>query len=348
MRNSNVIRSAYNLVKSSNYNTNVCRDILRGQTVSVLGYGPQGMAQSMNLRDLNIPVNLGLRKDGESWKKATNDGWLPGHNLFEIDEACNRGTIIKFLLSDSAQKSNWDTVKSNLKSNDTLYFSHGFGVHFNKYTNIIPPEDVNVILVAPKCSGNTVRKHFLESKGINSSYAIYQDVNNAQEICLALGFLMGNNYLFETTFEKEVLSDLTGERCMLMGLIQGAFSAQYKVLRKNGHDPVESYNETVEEALDSLYPLIKEKGMDWLYENCSKTAQVGALEWSKQFEELLIPKIQECYDSVKDESEVKKIMNLDQEKLKQDLNELKEQELWQIHREMNNLKNTNTWNGFLL
>ena len=346
MRNSSVIRSTYNLVKSSNYNTNVCRDILRGQTVSVLGYGPQGMAQSKNLRDLNIPVNLGLRKDGESWKKATNDGWMPGHNLFEIDEACNRGTIIKFLLSDSAQKSNWNTVKSNLNSNDTLYFSHGFGVHFNKYTNIIPPEDVNVILVAPKCSGNTVRKHFLESKGINSSYAVYQDVNNAQEICLALGFLMGNNYLFETTFEKEVHSDLTGERCVLMGLIQGAFLAQYEVLRENGHSPSEAYNETIEEALESLYPLVSEKGMDWMYSNCSTTAQRGALDWAPRFKNVLKPVINDCYEKVVSGEEAKISISSNSKddyrnQLNKELDEINNQEMWLAGRELRALRPEN-------
>lgn len=334
---------------SNSYSADKCKQILKDETISVLGYGPQGKAQSLILRDLDYPVILGLREDGNSWDNAVSDGWIPNKNLFDIKGACEQGTIIKYLLSDSAQKTQWPVINYYLTKNKTLYFSHGFGLHFNEYTDIVPPKDVNVIMIAPKCSGNTVRKHFLEGKTINSSYAIHQDVDNAFDKCMALGFSMGNKIMFETTIEKEVLSDLTGERCILMGLIQAAFSAQYKVLRQNGHGPIESYNETVEEALDSLYPLIKEKGMDWLYQNCSTTAQIGAIEWSKKFEAHLTPMIEECYNSVKTGGEVEKIINVDHKKLKNDLNDIKNQELWEVHREMNKIKTgQQTWKGFLL
>jgi ketol-acid reductoisomerase len=345
-----------NMYTSNDYSSETCKHILKNEVISVLGYGPQGKAQSLILRDQEYPVILGLREDGKSWDNAVEDGWIPNQNLFTINDACRQGTVIKYLLSDSAQKTQWPVIEYNLTKDKTLYFSHGFGIHFNKFTNIVPPKDVNVIMIAPKCSGNTVRKHFLEGKSINSSFAIHQDVNNGFDKCMALGFSMGNKIMFETTIEKEVLSDLTGERCILMGLIQGAFSAQYKVLRANGHGPIESYNETVEEALDSLYPLIKENGMDWLYENCSTTAQIGAIDWSKKFEEHLTPMIEECYNNVKSGGEVENIINVDHKKLKNDLKEIKNQELWQVHREMNKIKhsvkpNSNPskiWSGFLL
>jgi ketol-acid reductoisomerase len=338
-----------NTIYSNEYPIEKCKNILKNDIISVLGYGPQGKAQSLILRDLDYPVILGLRDNGKSWDNAIEDGWIPNKNLFEIKDACEQGTIIKYLLSDSAQKTQWSIVNHFLTKNKTLYFSHGFSLHFNEYTNVTPPKDVNVIMIAPKCSGKTVRSHFLNGKTINSSYAIHQDVNNAYDKCMALGFSMGNKLMFETSIENEVLSDLTGERCILMGMIQAAFSAQYKVLRENNHGPIESYNETVEEALDSLYPIIKEKGMDWLYENCSKTAQVGAIHWSKKFERQLKPMIEECYNSVKDGSEVESIINLDEHKLQEDLNKIKNQELWKVHREMNKIKNSpGSWNGFLL
>ena len=220
-----------NTIYSNEYPIEKCKNILKNDIISVLGYGPQGKAQSLILRDLDYPVILGLRDTGQSWDNAIEDGWIPNKNLFEIKDACEQGTIIKYLLSDSAQKTQWPVVSHFLTKNKTLYFSHGFSLHFNKYTKIIPPKDINIIMIAPKCSGKTVRSKFLEGETINSSYAIYQDVNNAYRKCMALGFSIGNKLMFETSIENEVLSDLTGERCILMGMIHAAFSAQYKVLR---------------------------------------------------------------------------------------------------------------------
>jgi len=345
--------SKENIILSSNYNPIKCKEILKSDTISVLGYGPQGQSQSLNLRDNNHNVILGLRKNGNSWHKAVNDGWKPDKNLFSIDEATHKGNIIKYLISDAAQIDQWDIVKSNLKKNNTLYFSHGFGVHYKKYTNINPPNDVNVIMVSPKCSGKTVRDKFISGDGFTSSFAIYNDYNDIYDKCMALAFAIGNNYIFETTFEKEVLSDLTGERCILMGMIQAAFLAQYNVLRNNGHSPLEAYHETVEEALTSLYPIIDENGMDWLYRNCSQTAQRGAIDWANVFEPKLTPMIQDCYNSVKDETEVKRVIecnnNPDYENiLQQELNDISNQEMWQIKQQIKKLNKKKGWNGFLL
>jgi ketol-acid reductoisomerase len=350
------------LITNEDYPINKCRGIIQNKTITVLGYGPQGRSQAMNIKDNNLKVILGLRKDGKSWEHAQKDGWIPGIDMFEIDEATSRGRIVKNLLSDSGQIEQWGKVKDNLRMGDTLYFSHGFGIHYHNFTHINPPDDVNVVMVSPKCSGKTVRRHF-NNKGFASSYAVYKDFDGeAEEICLALAFLIGNNYVFKTTFEKEVLSDLTGERCVLMGLIQGAFLAQYRVLRENGHSPCEAYHETIDEALQSLYPLINEKGMDWLYSNCSTTAQRGALDWAPRFEEKIKPVIRECYNDVKTDKEVKRVIECNKkpeyrELLDQELDEIRNQEMWNIggqlreikksvaKNKLNNTSRSYRWNG---
>ena len=332
-----------NIIERSDYPISKCQDILKGHTVSIIGYGPQGRGQSLNLRDNNINVCLGLRK-GSSWDLALQDGWVAGSNLFELDEACHRGSIIQYLLSDVGQIQQWDKVKSQLKSGDTLYFSHGFGITFKDKTNIIPPKDVDVVLVAPKGAGSTVRNHFLNGSGINASFAIHQDfTGQARDKTLALAFGIGCGHAFETTFDKEVFSDLTGERCVLMGMIQGAFLAQYNVLREKGHSPSEAYNETVEEALQSLFPLISARGMDWLYANCSTTAQRGALDWAPRFEQVLKPVIEECYNSVLDGTEADIVIKANstddyREKLNKELKEIDSQELWQAAKVLRKLR----------
>ena len=356
------------LESKSDYSIDKCQQIIGDNIISVIGYGSQGRSQALNLKDNGFNVVLGLREIGESWDKAIEDGWNPNQDLYDINEASQKGSIIKYLLSDAGQIDQWTIINNNLQPGNTLYFSHGFGIHYQEYTNIIPPKDVNVVLVAPKCSGRTVRQNFLNKKGFNSSYAIHQDIGDAFETTMALAFGIGNNLLFETTFEKEVISDLTGERCILMGMIQAAFSAQYKVLRSHGHSPLEAYNETVEEALKSLYPIIDENGMDWLYANCSTTAQRGALDWAPKFEEKLIPMIEECYQSVKDETEVRNVIKANSDgnyrkKLDKELEKIASQELWNVFRQIRKLdrevhnspkngsynkKNIDDWNGFLL
>ena len=332
------------IITALDFPTNRCRGVITNKTISVLGYGPQGKSQALNLKDKNLKVILGLRKNGISWENAIRDGWYPGIDLFEIDEATHRGKIVKYLLSDSGQINQWSTVKDNLHMNDTLYFSHGFGIHYYDYTKINPPEDINVVMVSPKCSGKTVRRNFINNKGFASSYAVYKDFDGtAEETCLSLAFLIGNNYVFKTTFENEVVSDLTGERCVLMGLIQGAFLAQYNVLREKGHSPCEAYHETIEEALQSLYPLINENGMDWLYKNCSTTAQRGALDWAPRFEENLTPLIENCYNSVKNNNEVKRVIESNSDtnyryNLNKELEVISKQEMWDVAKQLRKIK----------
>ena len=318
--------------------------VLNGKTIAVIGYGVQGPGQSLNLKDNGFNVIVGQRKDSKTWDKAVADGWVPGKDLFDIEEACKRGTIIQYLLSDAGQIAVWPTVKKHLTAGKALYFSHGFGITYNDRTGIVPPADVDVLMIAPKGSGTSLRRLFLEGKGLNSSYAIYQDATGrAYDRVIALGIGVGSGYLFETTFKKEVYSDLTGERGSLMGAIQGLFAAQYQVLRENGHTPSEAFNETVEELSQSLMPLIAENGMDWMYANCSTTAQRGALDWWRPFRDAVLPVFRKLYESVKSGNEAQISIDANskpdyREKLNAELKELRESEMWKAGATVRDLR----------
>jgi ketol-acid reductoisomerase len=300
----------------------------------------------MNMRDNGLNVIVGQRK-GKTYDKAVADGWVPGETLFEIEEALEKGTIICYLLSDAAQIELWPTVKKHLTAGKSLYFSHGFGITYKEKTGIVPPADVDVFLTAPKGSGTSLRRLFVEGKGLNSSFAVYQDASGkAREKCIAMGIGVGSGYLFETDFYNEVTSDLTGERGTLMGCIQGIFAAQYEVLRENGHSPSEAFNETVEELTQSLMPLVAENGMDWMYANCSTTAQRGALDWWKPFRDATKPVFEKLYNSVKtqNEAEISITRNSQpdyREKLEAELAELRESEMWQAGRTVRSLRPEN-------
>ncbi len=323
-----------NVVTRAEFPLSKALGILKDETIAIIGYGVQGPGQALNLKDNGFNVIIGQRKESKTWDKAIADGWVPGETLFEIEEACAKATIIQYLLSDAGQITLWDTIKKHLTPGKALYFSHGFGITFTERTNIIPPKDVDVILVAPKGSGTSLRRLFLEGKGLNSSYAIYQDATgNAFDRVVALGIGVGSGYLFETTFKREVYSDLTGERGTLMGAIQGIFAAQYQVLRDNGHTPSEAFNETVEELTQSLMPLVAENGMDWMYANCSTTAQRGALDWWKKFRDASLPVFQDLYSEVKCGNEAQRSIDLNSQddyrvKLDAELKELRESEMW--------------------
>lgn len=309
------------------------REILKDETIAVIGYGVQGPGQSMNLRDNGFNVIVGQRQ-GKTFEKAIADGWVPGQTLFPIEEACERATIIMCLLSDAAVMSVWPTIKSALTPGKALYFSHGFAITWNDRTGVVPPKDVDVIMVAPKGSGTSLRTMFLEGRGLNSSYAIYQDyTGRALDRTIALGIGIGSGYLFETTFVREATSDLTGERGSLMGAIQGLLLAQYEVLRENGHTPSEAFNETVEELTQSLMPLFAAKGMDWMYANCSTTAQRGALDWMGPFHDAIKPVVRDLYESVKTGREAQRSIDSNtqpdyREKLEEELKALRESEMW--------------------
>jgi len=335
------------VITSDEFSLEHAREVLKDETVAVLGYGVQGPGQALNMKDNGINVIVGQRENSPSWDRAVKDGFVPGETLFPLEEAARKGTVIQFLLSDAGQVTLWPNIKKCLDEGDALYFSHGFSVVYKDQTEIIPPENVDVILVAPKGSGRTVRTNFLDGSGINSSFAVHQDfTGRAKERTLALGIAIGSGYLFPTTFEKEVHSDLTGERGVLMGCLAGVMEAQYNVLRKHGHTPSEAFNETVEELTQSLIRLVAENGMDWMFSNCSTTAQRGALDWAPKFRDAVAPLFDELYQSVLSGVETKRVLEANsapdyREKLQKELDIIKNSEMWQAGAAVRSLRPEN-------
>ena len=336
-----------NVVTRDEFPLEKAREVLKDETIAVIGYGVQGPGQSLNLRDNGFKVIVGQRKGSKSWDKAVNDGWVPGETLFEIEEAAQRGTIIEYLLSDAAQIEVWPTIKKHLTPGKALYFSHGFGITYKERTGIVPPADVDVIMVAPKGSGTSLRTMFLQGRGLNSSYAIFQDATGkAHDRVIALGVGVGSGYLFETTFKREVYSDLTGEPGTLMGAIQGLLLAQYETLREHGHTPSEAFNETVEELTQSLMPLFAAKGMDWMYANCSTTAQRGALDWMGPFHDAAKPVFEKLYNEVACGNEAQRSIDTNsqpdyREKLNAELKALRDSEMWRTGEVVRKLRPEN-------
>ncbi len=324
------------------------REVLKKETIVVIGYGVQGPAQALNMRDNGFKVIIGQSPAFKrEWDKAVRDGWVPGQTLFDVEEAARKGTVIQYLISDAGQKLVWPKLKPCLREGAALYFSHGFSIVYKEQTGVIPPKNIDVILVAPKGSGASVRANFLNGSGINSSYAVFQDyTGRARERTLAVGIAIGSGYLFPTTFEHEVLSDLTGERGVLMGALAGIMEAQYDVLRENGHSPSEAFNETVEELTQSLIRLVGENGMDWMYSNCSTTAQRGALDWKPRFKEATLPVFRRLYQSVKDGTETAITIKANsapdyQEKLGEELRRIRESEMWRAGAAVRSLRPEN-------
>jgi ketol-acid reductoisomerase len=335
------------VVTSEEFPLERAREILSDETVAVLGYGVQGPAQALNMRDNGVSVIVGQRKGGESWEKAVQDGFIPDETLFSLEDAADRATVVQYLISDAGQAAVWPRIRPCLKEGDALYFSHGFGIVYRDQTAIVPPDNIDVILVAPKGSGRNVRLNFLDGSGINASYAVFQDfTGRAKERTLALGVAIGSGYLFPTTFEKEVHSDLTGERGVLMGCLEGVFEAQYNVLRKHGHTPSEAFNETVEELTQSLIRLVAENGMDWMYAHCSTTAQRGALDWRHRFRDAVAPVFEELYERVVSGEETRIVLEANSapdysKRLRRELDEMKNSEMWQAGAAVRGLRPEN-------
>ena len=335
------------IVTRNEYPLARAQDTLRSETIAILGDGVQGPAQAMNLRDNGFPVIIGQRTGTPSYDKAVAAGWKEGQTLFPLEEAAERGTMVEYLLSDAGQKEMWPAIKPHLTRGKALGFSHGFSITYKDQTGVVPPEDVDVILVAPKGAGRSVRQNFLNGSGINSSYAVGQDyTGRARDRALALGIGIGSGYLFPTTFEKEVLSDLTGERGVLLGALWGIMEAQYAKLRQMGHSPSEAFNETVEEATQSLIPLMGQKGVDFMLGNCSTTAQRGALDWGRRFQEAVTPLFDELYESVADGTETRRVLEANsdpqyRQKLEEELRAIRESEMWQAGTTVRSLRPEN-------
>lgn len=336
-----------NVVTREEFTLDKARDVLSNEIVALLGYGIQAPAQAFNMRDNGIEVIIGLDSTRSQWQKALDDDWEPGVNLFSFEEATQKSTIQQFLVSDAGQVQVWPKIRPYIKKGDALYFSHGFGIVYGDQTGIVAPDDIDVILVAPKGSGTSVRANFLAGTGINSSYAVYQDyTGRAEERALALGIAIGSGYLFPTTFEKEVYSDLTGERGVLMGALAGVMEAQYNTLRANGHSPSEAFNETVEELTQSLIRLVAQNGMDWMFANCSTTAQRGALDWAPRFREAVTPVFEELYKSVISGEETRITLEANsktdyRELLAEELREMRESEFWKAGATVRSLRPDN-------
>lgn len=333
------------VVTRKEFSMEKARRVLKNETIAIIGYGVQGPAQALNLKDNGFNVIIGQSKKFiEDWNRAKKDGWKPGKDLFEIEDAAKRGTIIEFLVSDAAQRAVWPSIKKNLKKGDALYFSHGFSITYKDQTKVIPPKNVDVILCAPKGSGTSVRRNFLSGAGINASFAVYQDATGkARERCIALGIGIGAGFLFPTTFEKEVYSDLVGERGVLMGALAGIMEAQYSVLRKHGHSPSEAFNETVEELTQSLIRLVDENGMDWMYSNCSATAQRGALDWKPKFKKAVLPVFNELYKRVASGEETRRVISLGSKpdykaRLGKELGAIRDSEMWRAGQATRDLR----------
>ncbi|MCP4744970.1 MAG: ketol-acid reductoisomerase [Desulfobacteraceae bacterium] len=335
------------VITSDEFTLEKAREVLSDEIVAVLGYGVQGPGQALNMRDNGINVIVGQREGGKSWQRAIDDGFEPGKTLFALEEAARKATIIQFLLSDAGQVDAWPKIKPYLEPGNALYFSHGFGVVYRDQTGIIPPDDVDVFLVAPKGSGATVRTNFLEGSGINSSFAIFQDYSGrAKQRTIAIGIAIGSGYLFPTTFENEVYSDLTGERGVLMGCLAGVMEAQYTLLRKHGHSPSEAFNETVEELTQSLIRLVAQNGMDWMFANCSTTAQRGALDWAPKFRDAVKPVFDDLYESVLSGAETRRTIDANsapdyREKLNKELSQIGDSEMWLAGRAVRSLRPEN-------
>ncbi len=334
-----------NVITREEFTLSKAQETLKNEVVAVIGYGVQGPAQSLNMKDNGINVIIGQAPEfKKDWDRAVNDGWVPGKTLFPIEEAAEKGTIIQYLVSDAAQRAIWPKLKPCLKEGDALYFSHGFSITYKEQTGVIPPENIDVILVAPKGSGTSVRRNFLAGSGINSSYAVYQDyTGKALDRTIALGIAIGSGYLFPTTFENEVYSDLTGERGVLMGALAGIMEAQYDILRENGHSPSEAFNESVEELTQSLIRLVDENGMDWMYSNCSATAQRGALDWLPRFKAAVLPVFRKLYKRVKKGEETKIVLKKTghlnyKDELDAELRKMRESEMWQAGAQVRKLR----------
>ena len=333
------------VVTRNEFNVDKAKKILKNETIAVLGYGIQGRAQSLNMRDNGLCVIIGQdKKFTKNWEQALEDGWIPGKTLFPLKEAAEKGTIKLYLLTDAAQKALWPVIKTTFKEGDALYFSHGFSIVYRDLTGVVPPENIDVILVAPKGSGTSVRRNFVAGSGINSSFAVHQDfTGRADDRVKAVGIAIGSGYLFPTTFEKEVYSDLTGERGVLMGALAGIMEAQYNCLRENGHSPSEAFNETVEELTQSLIRLVDQNGMDWMYNNCSETARIGALRWKERFRDCAKPLFDSLYELVASGEEVKIVLDKSAEsdyakKLAKELEDMGNSEMWRAGKTVRSLR----------
>jgi len=255
------------------YNNDANLDNLKGKTVAVIGYGSQGHAHSLNLKDSGVNVVVGLRSDSSSWKEAEDAG-LP---VYETAEAAKRGDIIMILIPDQHQKKVYkSSIEPHLEEGNALAFAHGFNIHFDQ---IVPPENVDVFMVAPKGPGHLVRRVFTEGSGVPCLFTVYRDyTGKASDIALAYAKGVGGTRagVLETTFKEETETDLFGEQAVLCGGASQLVKAGFETLVEAGYQPEIAYFECLHE-LKLIVDLMYEGGIERMYYSVSDTAEYGGL-----------------------------------------------------------------------
>jgi len=255
------------------YEKDVNMDVLKDKTVAVIGYGSQGMAQSRNMSESGLDVVVGLRKGGDSWESAIDDGMY----VLTVEEAAKEADVIHILIPDEIQAQVYKkSIKDALKSDNTLSFSHGYNIHFQY---IKPPKNVNITMIAPKGPGSTVRQQYLEGFGVPGLVAVEQDhTGDALQVALAMGQGSGLTRagVLETTFKEETETDLFGEQVVLCGGATELIKAGFKTLVDAGYQPELAYFETCHE-LKLIVDLIYQKGFAGMWNDVSNTAEFGGL-----------------------------------------------------------------------
>jgi ketol-acid reductoisomerase len=335
------------------------RGVLGDCPVAILGYGPQGQGQGLNLRDNGFNVFLGLREryseEGEEktgWEKALEDGWKPEKNLFSIEEAASRGVIVADLISDAGQVSTWEKIKPHLTRGKAFYVSHGMSIHFHEQTRIVPPDGVDVIMVAPKGAGSTVRSNFINGSGINSSFAVERNyTGSAPDRVKAMGRGIGSGYMFETTAAREAISDHFGERFVLLGGTAAAAEGSYQ---KEACHPISSelaFAESSEQLTQVIIPLIGKGGAGVIYEQAKASSkletllahQVAALQACR-------PTVRRLYEDVDSGKEAATALRENsapdyRERLRRELDELDGAEIWQAGTRVRKMRLDRTYGG---
>jgi len=249
------------------------KSFITGKKIAIIGYGSQGFGQSLNLRDSGCNVVLGLRKDGKSYKKAL----LENFSIMEIEDAVKWADIVQILIPDEVQAKVYrEKIEPNLREGQYLMFSHGFSIHFGK---IVPPENVNVIMVAAKGPGHLLRSEYLASKGYPALIAVHQDFSgNSKKVALAYAWAIGSGRsgVLESTFKEETEANLFGEQAILCGGCPALIKASFESLVESGCSPYVAYIETLHE-LKFVVDLITEDGLANMFNLISNTAGFGAL-----------------------------------------------------------------------
>jgi ketol-acid reductoisomerase len=254
------------------YDKDADKSLLEGKIVAVIGYGSQGRGQALNLKDSGVNVVMGLKEGGKSWAKAEKDGF----RVETIEKAVQQADIVQILIPDEVQPRacSENRILENLKEGGTLMFSHGFNIHFKQ---IIPPEYIDVIMVAPKGPGPIVRKMYTEGRGVPNLIAIYQDFSgHAKETALAYSQAIGGTRagVIETSFQEETETDLFGEQAVLCGGVVSLIQAGFDTLIEAGYQPEVAYFECLNE-MKLIIDLIYSGGITHMRNSVSNTAEYG-------------------------------------------------------------------------